>query len=293
MGGLIAAVILNGRCLAPMTQIAGLATRYNQAKSALDSLNQVMMMPTERDKDKQYVSRKSLEGSIEFDDVSFTYPQQKVQALRNISLKITAGERVAIIGRIGSGKSTLEKLILGLYEPDNGSVRVDGIDLRQINPSDLRANIGCVSQDINLFYGSIKDNITFGAAYVDDEQLLRAAELAGVTTFSDKHPNGMDMIVGERGQNISGGQRQSIALARALLTDPPILVLDEPSSSMDNTTELRMRQQQRALWQQNFSAGDSQSINLDLVDRLIVIDSGRIVADGPKEKVPQHLNKAS
>lgn len=292
MGGLIASVMLTGRCLAPMAQIAGLATRYNQAKSALDGLNQVMMMPTERDKDKKYVSRKRFDGDIEFDDVSFTYPQQEVQALRGVSLKIKSGERVAIIGRIGSGKTTLEKLILGLYEPENGSVRVDGIDLRQINPSDLRANIGCVSQDINLFYGSIKDNITFGAAHVDDEKLLRAAELSGVTAFSDKHPNGMDMIVGERGQNLSGGQRQSIALARALLTDPPILVLDEPSSAMDNTTELRMKQQLKEhCGNKTLVIVTHKASMLDLVDRLIVVDSGRIVADGPKEQVHAALKQ--
>ncbi|WP_422467970.1 type I secretion system permease/ATPase [Endozoicomonas sp. ALC013] len=292
MGGLIASVMLSGRCLAPMAQIAGLATRYNQAKSALDGLNQIMDMPTERHEDRDYVNRPDLKGSIDFDGVNFSYPEQEIQALRDVSLSIKAGEKVGIIGRIGSGKTTIEKLILGLYEPGEGAVRVDGVDLRQINPTDLRSSIGCVSQDITLFYGSIKDNITLGANHVDDSQLLEAAEIAGVTEFANKHPNGLDMIVGERGQNLSGGQRQSIALARALLMNPPILVMDEPSSSMDNTTELRMKEQLKTRCSgKTLILVTHKASMLDLVDRLIVMDSGRIVADGPKDQVHAALRQ--
>ena len=292
MGGLIASVMLSGRCMAPMAQIAGLATRYNQSKSALDGLNQIMDMPIERHDDRDYVNRPDLKGNLEFDGVNFAYPGEEVQALRGVSLKIKSGEKVAIIGRIGSGKTTIEKMILGLYEPAEGAIRIDGVDLRQINPTDLRSNIGCVSQDINLFYGSIKENITLGASYVDDAQLLRAAEIAGVTEFADKHPNGLDMIVGERGNNLSGGQRQSIALARALLTDPPILVLDEPSSSMDNTTELRMKQQLKERCQdKTIVLVTHKASMLDLVDRLIVVDHGQVVADGPKDQVHAALKQ--
>ena len=292
MGGLIATVMLAGRCLAPMAQVAGLATRYNQAKSALDGLNQVMEMPIERHEDRDYVNRPELKGGIEFDQVDFTYPEQEIQALRGISLNIKAGEKVAIIGRIGSGKTTIEKLILGLYEPENGAIRLDGIDLRQLNPSDLRSSIGCVSQDITLFYGSIKENITLGASFVDDEALLKAAEIAGVTEFANKHPNGMDMMVGERGLNLSGGQRQSIALARALLMDPPILVLDEPSSSMDNTTEQRMKEQlKKRCKDKTIVLVTHKSSMLDMVDRLVVVDNGKVVADGPKEQVHAALKQ--
>lgn len=292
MGGLIACVMLSGRCLAPMAQIAGLATRYNQSKSALDGLNQIMAMPTERHEDRDYVNRPELKGSIEFDAVNFAYPEQEIQALRDINIKIKAGEKVAIIGRIGSGKTTIEKLILGLYEPEEGAVRIDGIDLRQINPTDLRSSIGCVSQDITLFYGSIKDNITLGANHVEDSQLLKAAEIAGVTEFANKHPNGLDMNVGERGQNLSGGQRQSVALARALLTDPPILIMDEPSSSMDNTTELRMKEQLRDRCKdKTLVLVTHKASMLDLVDRLIVVDNGRIVSDGPKDQVHAALKQ--
>lgn len=292
MGALIAVVMLSGRCLAPMAQVAGLSTRYNQARSALEGLNQVMTMPQERPADRDYVHRPDLQGNLEFDGVDFKYPGQEIHALRGISIKINAGEKVAIIGRIGSGKTTLEKMILGLYEPQAGAIRVDGVDLRQINPSDLRRCIGCVSQDITLFYGSIKDNITLGASYVDDALLLQAAELAGVTEFANQHPHGLDMNVGERGQNLSGGQRQSIALARALLLDPPILVLDEPSSAMDNTSELRMKQQlsQRARNKTLILVTHRASM-LELVDRLIVMDSGRVVADGPKDQVHAALKQ--
>ncbi|USE37011.1 type I secretion system permease/ATPase [Endozoicomonas sp. SCSIO W0465] len=292
MGGLIASVMLSGRCLAPMAQIAGLATRYNQSKSALDGLNQIMEMPIERHEDRDYVNRPDLKGSIEFDAVNFAYPEQEIKALRDININISVGEKVAIIGRIGSGKTTIEKLIMGLYEPDEGAVRIDGIDLRQINPTDLRSSIGCVSQDITLFYGSIKDNITLGASHVEDSQLLEAAEIAGVTEFANKHPNGLDMVVGERGQNLSGGQRQSIALARALLMNPPIMVMDEPSSSMDNTTELRMKGQLKTRCRdKTLILVTHKASMLDLVDRLIVMDNGRVVADGPKDQVHAALKQ--
>ncbi|WP_330924571.1 type I secretion system permease/ATPase [Candidatus Sororendozoicomonas aggregata] len=292
MGGLIAVSMLSGRCLAPMAQIAGLSTRYNQARSSLDGLNRIMAMPTERAVDRDYVHRPDLKGNLQFEDVNFKYPDQEIHALRDISLNIKAGEKVGIIGRIGSGKTTLEKMILGLYEPETGAIRIDGVDLRQINPTDLRRCIGCVSQDIMLFYGSIKENITLGASHIDDAVLLEAAKIAGVTEFANKHPQGLDMNVGERGQNLSGGQRQSIALARALLMNPPILLLDEPSSAMDNTTELRIKQQLAARGKdKTLILVTHKASMLELVERLIVIDNGHIVADGPKAQVHAALKQ--
>ena len=290
MGGLIASVMLSGRCMAPMAQIAALSTRYNQAKNALEGLDKIMKMPVEKQDDRDYVNRPTLTGSITFDRVNFNYPGTEYLALNNISLHIEAGEKVGIIGRIGSGKSTLERLMLGLYQPNNGAVLVDGVDLRQINPTSLRSNIGCVPQDINLFYGTIKENITLGAGYVDDAQIIRAAEIAGVSEFANKQPSGLDLIVSERGQNLSGGQRQSIALARALLTDPPLLILDEPSSAMDNSTELRMKRQlMEHCADKTLILITHKSSMLELVDRLIIVDNGRIVADGAKEDVRRAL----
>ena len=292
MGALIATVMLSGRCLAPMAQVAGLSTRYQQAVSALDGLNQIMDMPVERPEGADFVQRQAFRGHIEFDSVNFAYPGQEIKAMDNVSFKVGVGEKVAIIGRIGSGKTTIEKMILGLYHPDEGAVRVDGIDLRQINPSDLRRNIGCVAQDITLFYGSAKDNISMGASYVDDAAILRAAETAGVMEFANRHPQGLDMQIAERGENLSGGQRQSIALARALLLDPPILLLDEPSSSMDNTTELRVKNQLKEKFSgKTMILVTHKASMLDLVDRLIVVNNGRVVADGPKAQVHAALKQ--
>ncbi|MDY6993028.1 MAG: type I secretion system permease/ATPase, partial [Pseudomonadota bacterium] len=231
MGGLIACTILTGRALAPLAPIANLLTRYHQSTAALHSLNRIMTMPLERPPQHQFVHRPQLKGEIEFRQVDFSYPEQPLQTLKNISFHIKAGERVGIIGRIGSGKSTLAKLILGLYQADKGSILLDGVDSRQIDPADLRRNIGYVPQDSTLFYGSVKDNIVMAAPYVDDQQVLRVAQLAGVDEFINRHPLGFDRPVGERGEGLSGGQQQAIVLARALLLNPPILLFDEPTNS--------------------------------------------------------------
>jgi ATP-binding cassette subfamily C protein LapB len=193
---------------------------------------------------------------------------------------------VAIIGPIGSGKTTLGKLLLGLYEPTGGMVCLDDTDIRQIDPAELRRFIGYVPQDITLFRGTIRENIILGSPEVEDERILRAAELAGVSQFAGKHPKGFDMEIGEQGRGLSGGQRQSVAMARALLHDPPILVLDEPSSSMDNRTETRMKTNLK-----NLLAGKTlvlithRGSLLDLVERIIIIDNGAVVADGPRDQV--------
>ena len=290
LGGIIACVILTGRAMAPMGQVASLATRYHHARAALDTLNGIMGLPQERPDGKSFVHRPRLGGNIEFSDVTFSYPNQGAQALQKVSFRLSVGEKVAIIGRIGSGKSTIEKLILGLYEPDEGAVLIDGIDLRQVDPADVRRNIGYVPQDTLLFFGSVRDNILLGAPYVDDREVLRVAELAGVTEFVNRHPLGFDMPVGERGEGLSGGQRQTIAIARSLLLDPPVLLLDEPSNSMDNTTEEHFKSRLAGL-----IAGKTlvlvthRASLLTLVDRLIVMDQGRIVADGPKEQVLEAL----
>lgn len=286
MGALIACVILTGRAMSPMAQVTSLATRYHQATTALNSLDNIMRLPAERDRKDPFVHRPVLQGAIEFHQVRFSYPQQPTTALADVSFRIAAGERVAIIGKIGSGKTTLEKLIMGLYEPDVGAVRIDGIDARQIDPADLRRNIGYVPQDIQLFFGSVRDNIVYGAPYMDDASVLKVAEISGVVDFVNAHPAGFDMPVGERGEGLSGGQRQSIANARALLLDPPILLMDEPSNSMDQSTEERLKQNLS-----EFVNGKTlllithRASMLDLVDRLIVMDGGRIVADGPKAQV--------
>ncbi|MES9971427.1 MAG: type I secretion system permease/ATPase [Candidatus Thiodiazotropha sp.] len=292
MGALIAGVILVGRALAPMAQVANLAVRYYQAKTALGSLNNVMELPIERPEDKSFLSREQFQGDIELDDVSFSYPGEEKMALRNVSMTISAGEKVAIIGKVGSGKTTIEKLMLGLYDPDSGAVRIDGADLRQVDPADLRRSIGYVPQDIMLFYGSVKDNIVLGAPYADDNDILEVAKIAGVMDFVNQHPQGFDMQVGERGEQLSGGQRQAIAIARALLLDPPVLMLDEPSNSMDNSTEAILKRQLSVYAKdKTLILVTHRSSLLDLVDRLIVIDAGRVIADGPKAQVLEALKQ--
>lgn len=285
-GALIACTILTGRVLAPLSQVAGLLTRYYQSKAALGSLNNMMQLPVERPAGKSYVHRSKFQGEVEFKDVNFSYPGQTVPALSDVSFKIAVGDRVGIIGRIGSGKTTIEKLMLGLYTPTSGSVLIDGIDLKQIDPAELRRNIGYVPQDIVLFFGSVKDNIIMGAPYVDDSAMLRAAEIAGVSDFVNRHPMGFDMPVGERGDGLSGGQRQTIAIARSQLLDPPILLMDEPSNSIDNRSEeLFKARLGNNLENKTLILVTHRASLLALVNRLIVIDGGRVVADGAKEQV--------
>ena len=291
-GGLIACTILTGRALAPVAQVASLLTRYHQARASLDSLNRMMSLPVEREPGKKFLHRPTFKGAIEFKNITFSYPEQPVKALDNISFKIKAGERVGFIGRIGSGKSTIEKLMMGLYEAQEGSILVDGTDIRQVDPSDLRRQIGYVPQDISLMFGSVKDNITLGSKFADDASILRAAEITGVTNFVNRHPAGFDLPVGERGGALSGGQRQSVAVARALLLSPPIFIMDEPSNSMDNSTEEAFKQRfSSQLNTQTLILVTHRASLLTLVDRLIVMDGSKIVADGPKEKVLEALKQ--
>jgi len=292
MGGLIACYMLNGRALMPMGQLSGLVTRYQQARMTMETTESMMDLPQERQEDNPPVAREKLQGAIAFQNVSFTYPDQKYASLKQISFSITPGERVGIIGRSGSGKSSLAKLIIGFYQPDSGEILIDGMDANQIDVNDLRHNIGYDPQDIHLFSGTLRENLTSGASYVDDEVMLRASRLAGVHEFARKHPDGYNMQVGERGLNLSGGQRQAVVLARALLLDPPILLLDEPTSSMDNTTEDAVR---RALMEttrgRTMLLVTHRASMLALVDRLIILDRGRIIADGPRDNVMTALKK--
>lgn len=286
MGGLIAATVLSARAMGPLGQATGLMMQYHNARTALTSLDEIMGRPIERPEQSGFVSRPVLKGQIVFKDVTFRYPGQENAALRGVSLSIQAGEKVAILGRVGSGKSTINKLIMGLYQPDAGAVQIDGVDLRQMDPAELRRGIGYCAQDVTLFYGTLRENLRMSVPLADDAMLVRAAQIATISDFVDAHPRGFDMLIGERGDTISGGQRQGVGLARALIGDPPILLLDEPTGSMDHSTEETVRKRLgAAIGDKTVIIVTHRTSLLDLVDRLIVIDAGRVVADGPKDRV--------
>ncbi|CDF92529.1 MULTISPECIES: type I secretion system permease/ATPase [unclassified Pseudomonas] len=292
VGALVASYMLGSRVLAPLGQIAGLITRYQQAQLTMRSTDALMALPQERDAKQRPLDRTQLQGALDVQGVTFHYNDQSTPALSNASFHLKAGERVGIIGRSGSGKSTLARLVMGFYEPQEGQLLLDGLDLRQLDVADLRQQIGYVAHDLPLLAGSLRDNLTLGARYISDARMLEVAELTGVSELARQHPQGFDRPVGERGQLLSGGQRQAVLLARALLLDPPILLLDEPTSAMDNSSEDTLRQKLHTHIQgKTLLLVTHRTSMLSLVDRLVVLDNGRIVADGPKEVVIDALRK--
>lgn len=286
MGGLIACSLLTSRALAPISQVAALLTRYYQSRQSLTSLDRIMQLPVERETGKTTLHYPQLNGSIEFQQVNFQYEPQGVSLLKNVSFKIQPGEKVAIIGRIGSCKTTIAKLLLNLLQPTQGKILFDNIEQHQIDVADLRHNIGYVPQDVMLMQGSVRDNIVLGAPYVEDEVILNAITLSGVNEFIQNNPKGLDLSVGEGGRNLSGGQRQTIAIARAVLLDPPILIFDEPSNALDDKTEMQLKQKlQYYIENKTFVLITHKSSMLTLVNRIIVMDGGKVIADGPKEHI--------
>jgi ATP-binding cassette subfamily C protein LapB len=286
LGALVVCWVLTRRTLAPLGQIASLLVRYDHARDALQFFERMMEFPVERPAGKSFISRAKLEGKIEFRNVSFNYPGNPVPALTNVSFVIQKGERVGIVGRIGSGKTTIEKLILGLYQPSSGTVLIDDLDIHQVDPSDLRRDIGYVPQDVVLFYGTVRENIMIAAPYYRDSDMLRAAEISGVSEFIKLSPQGYELTIGERGENLSGGQKQTVAIARALLRTPPILLFDEPSNSMDQQTERTfMGRLSTNLQGETMVLVTHHNSILPLVKRLVVMDAGLVVADGPKEQI--------
>ncbi|WP_407330771.1 type I secretion system permease/ATPase [Enterovibrio sp. 27052020O] len=294
MGGIIAAVMLSSRVVSPMAQLANLLTRSNQTMSSLRQLDGLMTQEDEYEGKGHLISRRQLKGQIECAGVSFTYSGTEEPVLYPSSLKITEGESVAIIGKNGSGKTTLLKMLAGLYQPSQGSLRFDGIDSKQIHPADLRRNIGYMPQDITLFHGSIRDNILFGTRQVTEHQLIRAVQLSGVGQFTSLDSQGLDKQVGEGGNSLSRGQRQAVALARAILNDPSVLLMDEPTSSMDAFAEKQfIRAMHQVSKDRTLVLITHKMSLLDIVDRVIVLDQGRIFLDGPREIVLKQLSQGA
>lgn len=289
-GSLIAASILAGRCVAPLGQVAGLLTRLSGTRAAYARLDAFMSASGEVEAGATPVRRQRLEGRIAFRNVVFHYPGTTTRVLDNVSFEVAPGEKVGIVGRVGSGKSTVARLVLGLYQPSEGQVLIDGADVRQLHPDDLRRNIGSVLQDVTLFSGSIRDNITLGDPGIDDEELLRLARLSGTHDFVGQLANGYDLRLADRGEGLSGGQRQSIAIARALGHKPPVIILDEPSSAIDSQSENALVSRLEAeLAGRTLLLVTHRQPMLKLVDRIIILNGGKIAAQGPRDDVLRSL----
>lgn len=292
MGGLIAVNMLASRALAPFAQMAGLILQYHNAATALDSLEEIMSKPVERSEDRQLLTRDHLKGDLVFSNVSFSYPESEVGALRDASLSVSQGETVVVLGRVGSGKSTLLKMAMGLYTPSEGSVTIDGIDLRQLDPADLRTRVGYVPQEAVLFRGTLRENLMLAQLHVTDADLMQAAEMAGIDEFIKRHPKGLDMEVGERGEALSGGQRKGVVLARALVHKPNVMFMDEPTGSMDHSTESTVVKNLAEYRKgRTLCLITHRTSLLDLADRIVVVDNGKVVANGPRDNVIEALRQ--
>ncbi|MFD4840404.1 type I secretion system permease/ATPase [Achromobacter sp. NPDC058515] len=294
-GALIATVMLAGRATAPLGQVVGLAVRFQQAKAAMSSLNKLMALPLDREVGKQYLPQPALSGQLTLKGVKFEYPapagKPNPPVLQGINLSVAPGERVAILGRIGSGKSTLLRIMARLYQPTGGQMLIDGIDVTQIDPADWRRAVGYVGQEARLFFGTLRENIMIGRPDASAEAFLRVLRLTGLDEVARKHPMGINLPIGERGEGLSGGQRQLVSLARTLLASPQLILLDEPTSAMDTQTEtLFMSHLARATQGQTVILVTHRMSLLSLVDRIMIVDEGRLVADGPKDKVIASLN---
>jgi ATP-binding cassette subfamily C protein LapB len=286
MGGLIGCNILVSRAMAPLLQLAALLTRLQGSLVSLSALNAVMALPSEDQEDRICMDFGILPPAFTLEGLSFAYPGAERAALDRIHLHIGAGEKVGVIGRMGSGKSTLGKMLVGLYRPTEGAVKLGGVDIRQLSSSDLRCRVGFLPQEVVLFYGTIRDNIALGDPSINDHLVARAAELSGTAVFVKNHPAGFGAQVGEQGRNLSGGQRQAVGLARALVHDPEILILDEPTSNMDAGSEQRIQTRLASIIKDKTVLLITHRLSmLRIVDRLVVMEGGRIVRDGPREEV--------
>jgi ATP-binding cassette subfamily C protein LapB len=289
MGGLIACSILAGRAIAPLVQISQLLSRITATRTAYRQINEMMQMPPEGP-EGEAIALSNVEGKIEFRNVGFRYPGAPERAIDSLSFTVNPGEHVALLGRVGSGKSTIARLVLGLYPPEEGLIMIDGTDIRQLDPSDLRAHIGAAMQESVLLTGSVRENIQLARPRVTDEELIRVSQISGTHQFMGQIANGYDLRLADRGEGLSGGQRQSIAIARALAGRPPIILMDEPSSAMDAQTEGALIQRlQEELKGRTVILITHRPPLLQLVQRIILLDAGKIVSDGPRDNVLKQI----
>jgi ATP-binding cassette subfamily C protein LapB len=291
MGGLIACSLLAGRAVAPLGAIAMLLTRIHAARTAYRRIDAMMQMPSEGPEGTG-LAPTMLDGAIEFRDVDFRYPGAAELALTGVSFRIAPGEHVALIGPIGSGKSTIARLLMGLYPPTSGLVLIDGTDIRQLTPHSLRAKVGALLQDSALLTGTIRENILLGRPHTDDDEMIRAAKVSLAHEFICRMPNGYDLRLADRGSGLSGGQKQAIAMARALVDSPPILVFDEPTSAVDTETEARLIRNLRAEFDgRTLILITHRPTLLGLVDRVILLSRGRVALDGAPDEITRKVSR--
>lgn len=285
-GALIAAYMLSSRAMNPINLVAGVIAQYHNAATSMEVLNALMEQPSERPVNTHKIHHPMFKGEIEFKNVSFRYDDDSKDVLSDVSFKINAGDHVAILGKNGSGKSTIQKLLLGLYTPTSGHIYIDGIELQQLELTELRNNVGYVPQEISLFYGTLRDNIMYLAKHTEPQALNRALELSGLMSVVNNHPDGLNMQVGEHGHHLSGGQKQAVAIARAIVANPPLLLLDEPTSSLDHQAEDHVKHALESVSKGRSMLMVTHRVSLlSMVNQIIVLDSGKMVMKGKKEQV--------
>ena len=292
MGQLVAVVILGGRALGPLVMGINLLVRYQYVRQAYKNVHNFMTLPEEREPDSSLVSRPTIEGEIKFEKIGFSYPNQIFRALDNVNIHIKKGEKVAIIGNVSSGKSTLLRLALGLYNPTEGKILMDNTDARQIDPADLRDSVSCISQEAKLFDGTVRDNLFFANPNLTQEELDEVLKISGLDKLVNSQPLGLDLHVGEGGGQLSGGQRQLVAIAQAVAKNPPIILMDEPTSSLDTGAEAEfIAKMKEFVKDKTLLLSTHKARELQLVDRIVVLEKGMLIADGPRDKVLEILNK--
>jgi ATP-binding cassette subfamily C protein LapB len=292
LGGLIASVILAGRAISPLGSIMSLAARYQQARSSLDTLDALMKRPRDRNGSRRYVVPDNIAGDLRAEALEFSYPgEHSTPVIRNVSLQLSAGEHLALLGRIGSGKSTLLRLLAGLYLPQGGRISVDGVDLQQIEPAELRSRLGYVGQEAQLFLGTLRDNLVLSDSWISDARVIEVLQQLDLYTMVANHPRGLDMPLTEAGGGLSGGQRQLLAIARMMLRDPALVFLDEPTSMMDQTTEAKVIDVLGHWLQGRTLVLSTHRLQLlAWVERIALLENGQILLEGPRDEVIQKLS---
>ena len=294
MGALIGCVIISGRAMAPVAQVAAVLSRTNVAIEAFRRVNEFMLVTSREEETRGYVKRGEMSGPVAIKNLTFRYPESQTKLFDNLTLEVEKSTRVAMLGRIGSGKSTFLRLCLGLYYPDDGMVLVDGTNITQVRPEDLRKNFGVVPQTVSLFSGTVGENITIGVDDYDEKFLLKVSEVSGVMSWLGRTPNGFDYKLSEGGKELSGGQRQTIAIARALIRKPHYIILDEPTANMDTATEqLVLKNLTEYFKDETVLIVTHRMAPLSLVSRIVVLDNGKVNVDGPKEKILERLKGAA